>query len=186
MKYRAHPTAEIASDALIGAGTVIWQHCIVVAGARIGEQCKLAHNVFVEGGVRLGDRVTVKDNVALYSGVDLADDVFVGPNAVFTNVMAPRAFVSRKHQFLPTRVGRGASIGANATILCGVTVGEFAMIGAGAVVTRDVKPHALVYGNPARQRGWVSRSGIRLGDDLRCPETDERYQVSDHGLELRR
>ncbi|KAB2884188.1 MAG: N-acetyltransferase [Pseudorhodoplanes sp.] len=186
MNYRAHPTAEIDAGAAVGDGTVFWQQCIVLAGARIGEQCKLAHNVFVEGGARIGNRVTVKDNVALYSGVDLEDDVFVGPNAVFTNVLAPRAFISRKHAFIPTRVGRGASIGANATILCGVSVGEFAMIGAGAVVTRDVKPFALVYGNPARQAGWVSRSGIPLDAELRCPETDERYQETDQGLQLRR
>ncbi|HZQ14702.1 MAG TPA: acyltransferase [Pseudolabrys sp.] len=180
--YRGHPTAEIAPGASIGKGCVIWQHCIILAGARIGESCKLAHNVFVEDGAVVGNRVTVKDNVAIYSGVEIGDDAFIGPNAVFTNVLRPRAFISRKDTFLATKVGRGATIGANATIVCGVAIGEFAMIGAGSVVIDDVSAYALVAGNPARQIGWVSRSGARLGENLICPETGERYALTAAGL----
>jgi UDP-2-acetamido-3-amino-2,3-dideoxy-glucuronate N-acetyltransferase len=177
-----HESAEISSTAVIGAGTLIWQHCIVMGDVRIGADCKLAHNVFIEGGVRVGDRVTVKDNVALYDGVSIADDVFIGPNAVFTNVASPRAFVDRKDEFAPTRIETGASIGANATIVCGVSIGCYALIGAGCVVIRDVADHALVVGNPARQIGWVSRAGRKLGADLVCPETSERYQETSDGL----
>lgn len=177
-----HPSAEISDRAAVGEGTRIWQQCVLTAGARVGAHCKLAHNVFVEGGATVGDRVTIKDNVVLYEGVDVGDDVFIGPNAVFTNVKTPRAFVARKDEFQPTRISSGASIGANATIVCGVRIGAFAMIGAGAVVTRDVLDYALVAGNPARQIGWVSRLGRRLGDDLRCPETGECYKVTGSGL----
>jgi len=182
---QVHATAEIAPGARIGDGTVIWQHCIVLDGARIGRQCKLAHNVFVEGGVTVGDRVTIKDNVALYSGVEIADDAFVAPNAVFTNVRRPRAFIPRKSEFLATKIGKGASVGANATIVCGVTIGDYALIGAGTVVIEDVAAHALVVGNPARQIGWVSRSGARLDDNLKCPETGESYVLSGGGLSLK-
>jgi len=182
--YRAHATAEIGLVAEVGEGTVIWQHCIILDGARVGVKCKLAHNVFIEGGVTVGDRVTVKDNVAIYSGVRIGDDVFIGPNAVFTNVLYPRAFVSRKAEYLATDIQPCATIGANATILCGVTVGAHAMVGAGAVVTGDVAAHALVVGNPARQVGWVSRNGLRLGDDLKCPETGDRYEISKSGLSV--
>src|SRR5581483_5514518 len=167
--YRGHPTAEIAPGASIGKGCVIWQHCIILAGARIGESCKLAPNVFVEDGAVVGNRVTVKDNVAIYSGVEIGDDAFIGPNAVFTNVLRPRAFISRKDTFLATKVGRGATIGANATIV-------------GGVVIDDVSAYALVAGNPARQIGWVSRSGARLGENLICPETGERYALTAAGL----
>lgn len=180
--YTAHASAEIAPGARIGAGTRIWQHCVILDGARIGRDCKLAHNVFVEGDAVLGDRVVIKDNVCVYSGVKLADDVFVGPNAVFTNVLTPRAFVSRKDEFAETRIGMGATIGANATIVCGHEVGDYAMIGAGAVVTRDVLPYALVAGNPARRTGWVSRAGEVLGSDLRCPRSGETYVETDGRL----
>ena len=180
--YIAHPSAEIADGAVIGDGTRIWQHCIVLAGARIGRGCKLAHNVFVEGGAAIGDRVVIKDNVCVYDSVEIADDVFIGPNAVFTNVRTPRAFVSRKSEFEGTMIGRGATIGANATIVCGHAVGDYAMIGAGAVVTADVEPHALVVGNPARRIGWVSKAGEVLGGDLVCPRTGEKYVPSEHGL----
>jgi UDP-2-acetamido-3-amino-2,3-dideoxy-glucuronate N-acetyltransferase len=177
-----HPTSEVSESATVGAGTRIWQYCIIMAGARIGADCKLAHNVFVEGDVRIGDRVTVKDNVALYDGVLLEDEVFVGPNAVFTNVLVPRALISRKDEFQPTLVKFGASIGANATLLCGCTIGCHALVGAGSVVTRDVPDQALVVGNPANQIGWVSISGQRLGDDLMCPETGEHYVKGPNGL----
>lgn len=177
-----HPTAEIAPGAVVGDGTRIWQQCIVLSGARIGAGCKLAHNVFVEGNVRIGNGVTIKDNVALYDGVTIEDDAFIGPQAVFTNVRTPRAFVQRKNQFEPTLIGQGASIGANATILCGVTIGSYALVGAGAVVIRPVPAYALVVGNPARQIGWVSRNGVPLKDDLVCPETRERYEICRDGL----
>lgn len=178
-----HPSAEIAEGAAIGPGTRIWQHCIVMAGAAIGARCKISHNVFVESGVSVGDNVTVKDNVALYDGVIVEDDVFIGPNAIFTNVRNPRARIDRKDEFLKTHVLHGASIGANATLVCGITVGRYAMIGAGTVVTSDVADHALVVGNPGRRIGWVSTKGHRLGDDLVCPESGERYRQS--GDELR-
>ena len=177
MSFVAHPTAEISPDAVVGDGTRLWQNCIVLKGARIGRDCKLAHNVFVEGGVTVGDRVTIKDNVCLYDGLDIADDVFIGPNAVFTNVRNPRAHVSRKDDFEKTTLGRGATIGANATIVCGNTIAEYAMIGAGAVVTKNVPAFALMAGNPARRIGWVSVAGDILKADLVCPSTGERYRL---------
>lgn len=181
-RYTAHPTAEIGDSATIGDGTRIWQHCIILDGARIGSNCKLAHNVFVESGVVVGDRVVIKDNVCLYDGVVIADDVFIGPNAVFTNVRNPRAFISRKDEFETTKVGRGAMIGANATLVCGHAIGDYAMIGAGAVVSCDVAPYALVTGNPARRTGWVSRAGEILGPELCCPRTGEKYVETKNGL----
>jgi UDP-2-acetamido-3-amino-2,3-dideoxy-glucuronate N-acetyltransferase len=180
--YTAHPTAEIAAGAVIGDGTRFWQHCIVLAGARVGRNCKFAHNVFIEGGAVVGDGVVVKDNVCLYDGLVIADNVFIGPNAVFTNVRTPRAFVSRKDQFEATKIGRGATIGANATIVCGHSIANYAMIGAGAVVAADVPPHALMVGNPARRIGWVSAAGEILGPDLVCPRTGEKYVATEAGL----
>jgi UDP-2-acetamido-3-amino-2,3-dideoxy-glucuronate N-acetyltransferase len=179
-----HESAEISSTAVIGAGTLIWQHCIVMADVRIGADCKLAHNVFVERGVSIGNGVTIKDNVALYDGVLIEDDAFIGPNAVFTNVLTPRAFIQRKDEFAQTVVAHGASIGANATIVCGIRVGAYALIGAGAVVTHDVADHALVVGNPARTVGWVGRSGRKLDESLTCPESGERYEEYERGLRM--
>ena len=177
-----HPSAEIAAGAVIGDGCHIWQHCILVDGAVLGQACKLGHNVFVEGGVRLGNRVTVKDNVVLYTGLEIEDEVFIGPNAVFTNVVNPRSAISRKDEFRTTRILSGASIGANATILCGLTIGHYAMIGAGAVVTREVSNHALTVGNPAQAIGWVSAAGHKLDDSLTCPVTRIRHELSKDGL----
>lgn len=182
MSYIAHPTAEVSPEASVGDGTRLWQHCIVTKGARIGRDCKLAHNVFVEGGAIVGDRVVVKDNVCLYDGVEIADDVFIGPNAVFTNVRNPRAHVARKDEFAKTKIARGATIGANATIVCGNTIAEYAMIGAGAVVTKDVRAFALMAGNPARRIGWVSAAGEVLGADFVCPRSGERYRVEGDAL----
>ena len=177
-----HPMADVAEGADIGVGTRIWQHCILMSGATVGRDCKLAHNVFVESGASVGDRVIIKDNVVLYDGVIVEDDAFIGPNAVFTNVSVPRAFISRKDAFEKTLIGKGASIGANATIVCGHSVGAYALIGSGAVITRDVPDHALFVGNPAHQIGWVSRTGCRMADDLVCPESGERYVACDTGL----
>ncbi len=179
-----HPTAVVDDGVGIGAETKVWHFCHIMAGARIGARCVLGQNVMIGPGVSLGDGVKVQNNVSVYAGVTLEDEVFCGPSCVFTNVLMPRAFVERKDEFLPTLVRRGASIGAIATIVCGVRVGAYAMVGAGAVVTRDVADHALVVGNPARLLGWVSRSGERLGDDLVCPRTGERYRQAGGGLRL--
>jgi UDP-2-acetamido-3-amino-2,3-dideoxy-glucuronate N-acetyltransferase len=177
-----HPTAEIAHGAVVGADARIWQHCVILKGAVVGERAKLGHNVLVEGGASVGARSTIKDNVTLYQGVTLEEDVFVGPAAVFTNVIDPRAFIARKDEFRGTLVRKGATIGAGAVILCGNTIGRYAMVGAGSVVTRDVPDHALVAGNPARRIGWVGRHGRKLDDRLVCPETGERYRKAGAGL----
>ncbi|MSP67946.1 MAG: N-acetyltransferase [Alphaproteobacteria bacterium] len=178
----AHPSAIVDAGAEVGEGTRIWHFCHVYGGARIGARCVLGQNVMVAKGVVVGDGSKIQNNVSLYAGVILEQDVFCGPSAVFTNVTTPRAFVERKSEFRPTLVRRGATIGANATILCGVTIGRYAMVGAGAVVTRDVADHALVVGVPARRMGWVSVSGERLGPDLVCPRTGERYRTTQQGL----
>lgn len=177
-----HATAVVDPGAEIGAGTKVWHFCHVSAGARIGARCVLGQNVMVSAGVTVGDGVKIQNNVSLYTGVAVEDDVFLGPSMVFTNVLTPRAFIGRMGEIAPTLVRRGATVGANATVLCGVTIGRYAMVGAGAVVTKDVADHALVVGNPARPVGWVSAAGERLGDDLVCPRTGERYRVTDAGL----
>jgi UDP-2-acetamido-3-amino-2,3-dideoxy-glucuronate N-acetyltransferase len=180
-----HASAEIQDGASIGPRTQIWQQCIVMAGAVIGTDCKLAHNVFVESGVVVGDGATIKDNVTLYEGVTIGSRAFIGPNAVFTNVRNPRAFISRKHNYATTTIGEGASIGANATLVCGVAVGRYALVGAGSVVTKDVTDHEMVVGNPAKRMGWVGRAGVLLDGDLVCPETGERYEKTESGLMLK-
>lgn len=180
-KASIHNTACIDAGVAIGDGSRIWHFCHVSAGARIGSGCILGQNVFVGPQVVIGDGCKLQNNVSLYQGVTLEEEVFCGPSCVFTNVLTPRAFVERKSEFAPTRVCRGATIGANATIVCGVTIGRYALIGAGAVVTRDVPDYGLVVGNPARKIGWVSRSGERLGDDLVCPRTGERYHLDNEG-----
>ncbi len=157
-----HESAYVDEGAAVGAGTKVWHFCHVMAGAVIGERCSLGQNVVVMNGTRLGDNVKVQNNVSIYEGVELEDDVFCGPSMVFTNVMNPRSHVSRKHEYRRTLVRRGASIGANATIVCGATLGEYAFVGAGSVVTRDVKAYALVAGGPARQLGWMCQCGERL------------------------
>ncbi len=182
MSTYVHPTAVVDDGAEIGPETKVWHFCHVMPGARLGAGCVLGQNVMIGPGVSLGNGVKVQNNVSVYAGVTLEDDVFCGPSCVFTNVLTPRAFVERKDEFLPTMVRRGATIGANATIVCGVTIGAYAMVGAGAVVTHDVPDHALVVGNPARVRGWVSRTGERLGATLVCPRTGERYHETVAGL----
>lgn len=179
-----HESAWIDAGAEIGPGARIWHFVHVLGGVRIGARCVLGQNVMVGPDVTVGDGCKLQNNVALYRGVTLEEDVFCGPSCVFTNVLTPRAHVERKDAFAPTRVGRGATIGANATIVCGNDLGAYCMIGAGAVVTRDVAPHALMVGAPARRVGWVSRAGERLGPDLVCPRTGERYVETADGLAL--
>lgn len=174
-EYFCHETAIIDDGVVIGRDTKIWHFCHVLSGTEIGADCVLGQNVMAGPNVRIGDGCKIQNNVSLYAGVTLDREVFCGPSCVFTNVVTPRAFVERKDEFAETPVGRGATIGANATIVCGHSIGRYAMIGAGAVVTRDVPDFALVIGNPARFAGWVGRAGERLGDDLICPRTGERY-----------
>jgi UDP-2-acetamido-3-amino-2,3-dideoxy-glucuronate N-acetyltransferase len=161
--YWSHPSAVVDRGAQIGAGTKVWHFCHVMAGAQIGARCVLGQNVFIAAAAVLGDGCKVQNNVSIYDGVTLEPDVFVGPSATFTNVRTPRAFVNRRAAFEPTRVGRGATIGANATVVCGVTIGEYAFVAAGAVVTRDVAPFALCSGVPARRKGWICRCGETRG-----------------------
>jgi len=172
-----HESAYVDAGARVGTGTRIWHFVHVLGQVEIGEGCVLGQNVMVGPRVKVGRGCKIQNNVALYEGVELDDDVFCGPSCVFTNVINPRAFVNRKAEFRPTRVGRGASIGANATVVCGNGVGAYAFIGAGAVVARDVPAFALVVGVPARQIGWVGRAGERLGADLVCPLEGRRYVV---------
>ena len=180
-----HESAVVDADVSIGAGTKIWHFAHVLGHSRIGERCVIGQNVTIGPDVTIGNGCKLQNNVSIYKGVTLEDDVFCGPSMVFTNVLTPRAHVERKNEFAPTLVKRGATLGANCTIVCGNTIGEYAMVGAGAVVTKDVAPHALVLGNPARRAGWVSRSGERLGDDLICPRTGERYTETKDGLRLK-
>ena len=177
-----HPTAVIDAGAEIGAGTKVWHFSHVMPNTTIGEGCSLGQNVVAGPNVSIGKGVKIQNNVSVYEGVTLEDDVFCGPSMVFTNVTTPRAFVNRKEEFAPTLVKRGASIGANATILCGTTIGRYALVAAGAVVTKDVPDYALVGGVPARPLGWVSRAGEVLGPDLVCPRTGERYELIDDRL----
>jgi UDP-2-acetamido-3-amino-2,3-dideoxy-glucuronate N-acetyltransferase len=186
MNYFAHFTAVIDEGAVIGAGTKIWHFSHIMGGSTIGENCNIGQNVMVADKVILGKGVKVQNNVSLYTGVICGDDVFIGPSVVFTNVTNPRSALSRKDQFRPTRIGRGATIGANATILCGLEIGQYAFVGAGAVVTHPVPPYALVLGNPARQTGWMSEYGHRLQPDAQgraiCPESGQVYRLTDNQL----
>lgn len=182
--YFAHETAVIDVGCQIGDGSKIWHFSHLMADAVIGRDCVIGQNVLIANRVRLGDKVKVQNNVSVYEGVTCEDEVFLGPSMVFTNVINPRAFLERKQEFRPTLVKRGATIGANATVVCGHTIGRYAMVGAGAVVTHDVPDYALVTGNPARQSGWVSEYGHRLHFDAQgkaaCPESGQIYQLSDN------
>ena len=181
-----HPTAVIDEGCSIGAETKIWHFCHIMPGCQIGERCNLGQNVVVSPGVILGNNVRVQNNVSIYTGVTCADDVFLGPSMVFTNVINPRSAINRRDQYQKTHVGKGASIGANATIVCGHDIGEYAFVGAGAVVTKTVPAYALVVGNPARQIGWVSEYGHRLVFDTNgqasCIESSTRYQLSNNRI----
>ena len=179
--WRAHETAIIDEGATIGAGCAIWHWTHICGGAVLGEDCSLGQNVFVGNDVRIGSQVKIQNNVSVYDAVTLEDGVFCGPSMVFTNVYNPRSTVSRKDQYRRTLVRRGATLGANCTVICGVTIGAYAMVGAGAVVTRDVPAHALIVGVPAKQVGWVSHAGEILGDSLTCPLEGRRYRVDDAG-----
>lgn len=184
--FFAHETAVVDDGCEIGKGTRIWHFSHVMSGARLGENCNLGQNVLVSDDVILGNNVKVQNNVSIYTGVICEDDVFLGPSMVFTNIVNPRSAVVRKGAYVKTLVGKGASIGANATIICGNTLGEFCFIGAGAVVTKDVPPYALVVGNPGKQVGWMSEYGHRLhfdGQNLAvCPESSEKYELKNGGV----
>ena len=184
--YFSHESAIIHPDASIGEGTKIWHFSHIMENCKIGKGCNIGQNVVVSPDVALGDNVKVQNNVSIYSGVICEDDVFLGPSMVFTNVINPRSHVVRRGQYAKTIVRKGASIGANATIVCGHEIGEYAFIGAGAVVTKEVLPYALVLGNPARQVGWMSKFGHKLIFNAEgmasCPESGEHYQLNENNL----
>lgn len=179
-----HPTSVVDEDCTIGKGTKIWHFSHIMSGCTIGQNCNIGQNVVISPGVNIGNGVKIQNNVSVYTGVICEDDVFLGPSCVFTNVINPRSFISRKDEFRKTLIRRGASIGANATIVCGNTIGEYAMIGAGAVVTKDIPPYSLWAGNPARQMGWISKYGHKLEFDNNgiavCPESGEKYILKDN------
>lgn len=175
-EYFVHESAVVDAGAVIGQGSKIWHFSHIMSGGRIGRDCVVGQNVYVGGNAVVGNRVKIQNNVSVYDRVRVESEVFLGPSCVFTNVINPRSFVERKQEYRETVVKFGATIGANATIICGVTIGKYAMVGAGSVVTRDVPAYGLVIGVPARRTGWVSRIGARLGSDLVCPETGEQYR----------
>jgi UDP-2-acetamido-3-amino-2,3-dideoxy-glucuronate N-acetyltransferase len=176
-----HPTAFIDEGAQIGAGTNIWHFCHLMPACKLGERCNIGQNVFIDNNTVIGNGVKIQNNVSVYNGVVIEDDVFLGPSMVFTNVINPRSFIERKEEFKKTIIRKGATIGANATILCGIEIGAYAMIGAGAVVTKTVLAFALMAGNPARQIGWISEAGIKLNFNNNglavCPQTGNKYKL---------
>ena len=182
--YFAHETAVIDSDCTIGKETNIWHFSHIMSNCVIGDNCNLGQNVVISPEVILGNNVKVQNNVSIYTGVVCEDDVFLGPSMVFTNIINPRSAIKRKNQYKKTHVKKGASIGANATIICGIDIGEYALIGAGSVVVKDVLPYALVVGNPSRQIGWISEYGHTLKFNehgtATCPESDEKYQLKNN------
>ena len=184
MEYFAHESAIIDSGSSIGKGTKIWHFSHIMTGAKIGDECNIGQNVVISPDVVLGNRCKVQNNVSIYTGVTCEDEVFLGPSMVFTNIINPRSAIIRKEQYAKTTVRKGASIGANATIVCGFEIGEYAFIGAGAVVTKEVLPFALVVGNPAKQTGWMSEYGHRLNFDEKgmaiCSESKVKYQLKDN------
>ena len=182
-EYFAHETAVIDEGTRIGKGTKIWHFSHIMTGSEIGENCNIGQNVVISPGVKLGKNVKVQNNVSIYTGVVCDDDVFLGPSMVFTNIVNPRSAIIRKESYVSTVVEKGASIGANSTIICGNRIGKYSFIGAGAVVTKEVKPYALVVGNPAKQTGWMSEYGHKLQFDDNgfaiCPESGEKYKIQD-------
>jgi UDP-2-acetamido-3-amino-2,3-dideoxy-glucuronate N-acetyltransferase len=183
--YFAHSTAVIDEGCEIGEGTKIWHFSHIMPNCKIGKRCNLGQNVVVSPGVILGENVKVQNNVSIYTGVICEDDVFLGPSMVFTNVINPRSAIVRKEEYKQTLVKKGASIGANATVICGNTIGEYALIGAGAVITKDVPAYALLVGNPAKQIGWVSEYGHRLQFEnnlATCPESGEKYKLENNAV----
>ena len=183
--YFVHESAYVDEGCEIGEGTRIWHFCHVQRAAKIGKHCVLGQNVLVGPGVVIGNQVKIQNNVSVYAGVEIEDDVFCGPSMVFTNVINPRAHVERKDEFKRTVVKKGSTIGANATVICGITLGKYCFIGAGAVVTKDVPAHAMMMGVPAVEKGWVCACGVRLSpieDHLRCKACDREYEISKEGL----
>lgn len=179
--YFKHPTSIVDDGASIGIGTRIWHWSHIMTGASVGSNCNIGENAFIESGVCLGDNVKVKNNVALYTGLVCEDDVFIGPNAVFTNVANPRSFIERKDKFLRTVIRRGATVGANATIVCGNDIGEYAFVGAGSVVTRSIPAYTMVVGNPARFYSYVCSCGYKLDERYTCVECGRRYALDPEG-----
>ena len=182
--YIAHPSAIIDPNAHIGENTKIWHFTHIMSGSHIGKNCNLGQNVVISPGVRIGNGVKIQNNVSVYTGVVCEDDVFLGPSVVFTNVINPRSFIVRKSEFLETYIEKGATIGANATVICGNRIGEFSMIGAGSVITKSIPAYALVVGNPAKQIGWVSKNGHRLyfndKNTATCPESKMTYKLNNN------
>ena len=183
--YNVHPTAVIDHPCKIGAGTKVWHFSHLMAGSRIGEDCILGQNVYVDRDVQIGNRCKIQNNVSVYKGVILEDDVFCGPSVVFTNVINPRAYIERKDEFKPTIISRGVTLGANATLMCGVVIGQFALIGAGAVVIKDFPAYALAVGVPARQVGWVCHCGVTLPSSPEpvCASCGKNYHLRNNVLE---
>jgi UDP-2-acetamido-3-amino-2,3-dideoxy-glucuronate N-acetyltransferase len=181
-----HSSAVVDEGAIIGAGTKVWHFTHIMPGCTIGVNCTIGQNVFIDNNVVIGNGVKIQNNVSVYNGVILEDEVFIGPSVVFTNVVNPRSFIERKNEFKKTIIHRGATIGANSTLICGIEIGEYGLIGAGSVVTKNVRPFALVYGNPAVQRGWVSRMGYNLDFNnntiATCEGSGETYVLEDDGI----
>ena len=171
-----HETADIDDNVIIGSGTKIWHFSHILSGSNIGKNCTVGQNVMIGPNVNVGHNCKIQNNISIYSGITIEDDVFLGPSCVFTNVKTPRAFIDRSNEFHNTVIKKGASIGANATVICGIRIGEYAMIAAGAIVTKDVLPYSLVLGSPAKHIGWVSKTGDRLQSDLKCKRTGTTYE----------
>jgi acetyltransferase-like isoleucine patch superfamily enzyme len=180
--YFYHNSAEISDDSTIGKNSKIWHFSHIFGNSIVGKNCIIGQNVMIGPNVSIGDGCKIQNNVSLYKGVILEDNIFCGPSCVFTNVKTPRAFIDRSNDFRNTIVRKGSSIGANATIICGVELGKYSMVAAGAIVTKDVKPYSLVMGGPAKHIGWVSRAGERLRDDLICKRTGEKYEENEGSL----